>query len=52
MSVNVERAYFHMFNRITDIINLLEDLDTNREIVDVPLLLKQVQAEAEGVFIQ
>lgn len=46
-----QKAYLHLFNRITDLLEQLESLDLEKELVDVPLCLKAIQAEAEEVCI-
>ena len=44
-----QKAYLHLFNRLTSIIETLEKIDYDIEQVDTLLLLKVIQNEAEQI---
>lgn len=48
--MNAEQAYYHMFNRLTDLCELLETLQET-EHLNIPLFIKEVQSECEEIFI-
>lgn len=44
--MNIEKAYYHIFNRISDLNNLLED-QRDGEVLNIPWILRAIQSEAE-----
>lgn len=47
--MNYKDAYYHLFNRITDLTAHLENLQSLHEQMNVPLLLRQMQSESEEI---
>lgn len=45
--MSYKQGYLHLFNRLTDIIQLMENTDPVTEWVDVAGLLRALQAEGE-----
>ncbi|MEG1875259.1 MAG: hypothetical protein RR185_06770 [Angelakisella sp.] len=45
--MSYQKAYLHLFHRITDVIQLLESMDNKQETVNLLLLLKSIQVEGE-----
>lgn len=48
--MSMKKAYYYLFNRITDLSLLLEDPEIN-EAITISLLLKEAQLESEEIFI-
>lgn len=46
-----KKAYYYLFNRLTDLILLLQDPEIN-EAINIPLLLKEAQLESENIVIK
>lgn len=49
--MNYKSAYLHLFNRLTDIIDMLESTDKKHESLNPLPLLKSIQAESKDVCI-
>ena len=47
--MHYKKAYLHLYNRLTDIIETLEKIDYDSEQVGTLLLLKAAQVEAEQI---
>lgn len=48
--MNIEKAYYHIFNRISDLRELLED-QREGEVLNIPWMLRAIQSEAEDICI-
>lgn len=49
--MSTKKAYYYLFNRLTDLILLLQDPEIN-EAINIPLLLKEAQLESENIVIK
>lgn len=47
-----KKAYIYIFNKLTEVIKLMDAIDPATEYVDIEQLLKHVQVEAEKCCIE
>ncbi len=50
--VDYKKLYFFLFNRITDVINDIEEADRKGEDISVKLRLKLIQMNAEELYLR